>query len=293
MLNPQGRVICDILLYRTPNTRYDCKFSQPGEASEDDELMIECDASLASGLANTLYAYRVRRKVALEILPDQQVWCLYPNLGDAGISSSARDQGVKELLNLEAFRREELLSADMTIVNDPRVDSMGLRILAKTTSDIDQIKAALGGHNVIQTNVKDYTIHRYNLGIGEGPDDHPEGNCLPLECNADLMGSVSFNKGCYLGQELTARIHFTGVVRKRLMPCLLDVEKGDRLNLPLLPGSDIVDADGKKLGSLRHVMRNHALSLLRQDIITPQTKLSLEATGVALTTWRPYWWNIG
>ena len=36
-----------------------------------------------------------------------------------------------------------------------------------------------------------------------------------------LTGTVSFNKGCYLGQELTARTHHTGVVRKRVMPIAL------------------------------------------------------------------------
>jgi hypothetical protein len=43
---------------------------------------------------------------------------------------------------------------------------------------------------------------------------------LPLESNLELLGGVSFTKGCYLGQELTARTHSRGVTRKRLMPVL-------------------------------------------------------------------------
>ena len=43
------------------------------------------------------------------------------------------------------------------------------------------------------------------------------GEALPLEYNLDGVNAVSFDKGCYIGQELTARTHFTGVIRKRIM----------------------------------------------------------------------------
>lgn len=70
-----------------------------------------------------------------------------------------------------------------------------------------------------------YTAARYALGVGEGVADFPVGSSLPLECNGAQLHGVSFNKGCYLGQELTARSHHTGVIRKRLMPLqLLDME---------------------------------------------------------------------
>lgn len=297
MLNAQGRVICDVLFYRTPRTRFDCEFTPPGEASEHDELLIECDAGLANGLANTLYGYRVRRKVSLEILYDQQVWCLYPNLHNKSVASFAQDSDDKQLLDLKALKHTDIVTDDVTIVSDPRIDLMGLRIITRAQAGVEQIKAVLGSqlseHPISESSVQKYTVHRYNLGLGEGPKDHLESNCFPLECNADLTGSVSFDKGCYLGQELTARVHFTGVVRKRLMPCLLDLDKNKPLELPLVAGSDIIDSNGKRVGVLRHVVRNHALSLMRHEQILPDAKLSLEATKVKLTTWRPYWWNVG
>lgn len=62
--------------------------------------------------------------------------------------------------------------------------------------------------------MSDYHLHRLKYSIPEGPDDWPS---LPLEGNLDLMNGVDYKKGCYVGQELTARTHHRGVVRKRIV----------------------------------------------------------------------------
>ena len=51
----------------------------------------------------------------------------------------------------------------------------------------------------------DYDTLRLRLGVAEGPQEMPEGKCFPLEYNVDYLHGVSFHKGCYIGQELTAR----------------------------------------------------------------------------------------
>ena len=48
------------------------------------------------------------------------------------------------------------------------------------------------------------------------------GNKLPFMFNADIFNGFSFNKGCYLGQEIVARAYFTGIVRRRVFPFILD-----------------------------------------------------------------------
>ena len=47
-----------------------------------------------------------------------------------------------------------------------------------------------------------------------------------MEYNLDGLHSISFTKGCYVGQELVARTHFRGAVRKRLMPVVLKPQAG-------------------------------------------------------------------
>ena len=73
-----------------------------------------------------------------------------------------------------------------------------------------------------------YQTRRYLRGVGEGVDELQYGKSFSLENNLDRQGGVSFDKGCYLGQELVARTHSTGVVRKRLMPVLVGPEPPER-----------------------------------------------------------------
>lgn len=312
MLNARGRTICDILVYRTPNTKYTCAFTPPGQATENDELLIECDATLASGLANTLYGYRVRRKVALEILGSQSVWCAFPiiknNLIDTFAGRPITETSIIKTKNVLA-NTKELLSDQLTIVNDPRVDMLGLRILvqdansnndsssSKDDLEFNQLKQSLQSQidlNITRASQKDYTLHRYLLGVGEGQLDHPDGGCLPLECNADLLNSVSFDKGCYLGQELTARIHFTGVVRKRLMPIVIHKATKQQDVMPYAKDSEILSKSGdtsKKVGTLRNQVGGYGLALLRHDLIDETTELVHEGTLTKISTWKPYWWR--
>lgn len=68
-------------------------------------------------------------------------------------------------------------------------------------------------------------VQKQSLVVNQLLDGVAEGkslqNRIPLECNLDLLNYISFNKGCYIGQELTARTKFKGLVRKRLVPFIV------------------------------------------------------------------------
>lgn len=63
-----------------------------------------------------------------------------------------------------------------------------------------------------------YSVLRRLMGVAEGSELTSR---TALECNQEFLGAVSFSKGCYLGQELTARSQFTGVIRKRIVPVMI------------------------------------------------------------------------
>lgn len=85
-------------------------------------------------------------------------------------------------------------------VPDPRLAALGRRWLAPADG------AAQGWH-----------AHRKALGIAEGVDELGSDKTLWLECNADLLNGVSFTKGCYVGQENTARMNWRNKVNRRLV----------------------------------------------------------------------------
>ena len=63
-----------------------------------------------------------------------------------------------------------------------------------------------------------YEVLRRLSGIAEGSEITGK---TPIECNQEFLNAISFSKGCYLGQELTARTNFTGVIRKRVIPVII------------------------------------------------------------------------
>ncbi|WP_312488856.1 folate-binding protein [Sphingomonas sp.] len=95
--------------------------------------------------------------------------------------------------------------------DDPRLAELGKRWLAPAAG------AA----------ATDWTAHRLSLGVTEGVGELGSGETLWLECNARELNGVSFTKGCYVGQENTARMHHRAKVNRRLVVAPLG-EAGDR-----------------------------------------------------------------
>ncbi|MDX1694972.1 MAG: hypothetical protein R3208_14495 [Ketobacteraceae bacterium] len=84
-------------------------------------------------------------------------------------------------------------------------------------------------------------LHRNGLFLVDEPH---RGAFLPQELNYDQMDGISFNKGCYKGQEVVARIHFKGQVKQRLTAF--------HCASPCEAGSAVLNAEGKKCGEILH-----------------------------------------
>ena len=79
-----------------------------------------------------------------------------------------------------------------------------------------------------------YDFYRYKYCIAEGPREIISGISLPLETNLDLLGGISFEKGCFIGQEVNARVKWRGLIKKKYVPIELinsgQSNKGINLN---------------------------------------------------------------
>jgi tRNA-modifying protein YgfZ len=150
--------------------------------------------------------------------------------------------------------------------HDPRHPELGQRILAETRFATDIASATNGSKATPEV----YHAHRIALGVPEGGKDYDFGDAYPHEANFDLFNGVSFTKGCYVGQEIVARMQHKTVVRKRVVGVegLADLPQ-DR--------PDVIAGEAV-IGKLGSVSGRYGLAMMRLD-----RAAEFDSKGVALT----------
>lgn len=287
-LTPHGRILVDVYVYRVPNAT-----AKQDDGSEDlDTWYIEVDASSASTLMKHLKKHKLRSKFKLEKMPEDGISVLYSTKDLASELREAQDSiyagGPNPRPSVSAKR-----------------DQKAYRYLMKRTSSTSQwiIKQAETENG--------YKFGRFKMGLAEGQSELISEHSLPQESNIDLVNGIDFQKGCYLGQELTIRTHHTGVVRKRVlpvqlyMPLIAEPESSDGTDTPanrtnwlpeLTPpaGADISRVSSRKTrstGKLLGVQGNRGLALCRLEMMT-DLKLTGEATSYdPETEYSVTWWD--
>uniref|UniRef100_A0A452XCE8 CAF17 C-terminal domain-containing protein n=1 Tax=Aegilops tauschii subsp. strangulata TaxID=200361 RepID=A0A452XCE8_AEGTS len=138
-----------------------------------------------------------------------------------------------------------------------------------------------------------YLLWRIENGVAEGSTEIPKGEAIPLEYNLAGLNAISFDKGCYIGQELIARTHHRGVIRKRLIPLKFVDENDKELEQAVAPGSDVVDdASGKKVGTVSTALGSRGMGLLRLDAALKEnaTLAISDKRDVRVKAIKPDWW---
>ncbi|WP_164158330.1 CAF17-like 4Fe-4S cluster assembly/insertion protein YgfZ, partial [Sandarakinorhabdus rubra] len=101
-----------------------------------------------------------------------------------------------------------------------------------------------------------HDAHRHAVGVPDSADIGSD-ELLWLETGADLLDGVSFTKGCYVGQENTARMHHRDKVRRRLVPVSIEGDPG--------AATEVTDAQGRSCGRLRSRNGDKAIVHLRLE----------------------------
>ena len=209
----------------------------------DDGLLIDCERSQAGMLVARLSRFRLRAKVAVS---DRS----------ATVTVAA------------AWGREPPPLSDAVVAADPRLPDAGWRIIsaARISPTAD---------------AADWDLHRLALGLPDGARDLEAERTVLLEAGFDELNGVSWSKGCYMGQELTARTHYRGLLKRRLVP--VDVQG----ELPP-PGSPVL-RDGVEVGTMRSGRGTRGLAVLRLDQLD---SVALECNGVELVPRVPSWMRL-
>ena len=208
-----------------------------------DTWLLDCEAGRGADLFRRLRMYRLRSKVELaDVTADWAVAALPGTEGRAALDLPAEPGAARPLADGMAFV-------------DARLAGLGARaLLPKATA-----RDTLAGLGLAEVGPEAWDRLRLSLGVPDGSRDLVPDKTVLLEANYDSLNAIAWDKGCYMGQELTARTKYRGLLKKRLAPVLLDGPAPE-------PGTLIL-RDGREVGEMRSSRDGIGLALLRIETL--------------------------
>lgn len=259
-LNKPGRVLYDAIIFKRHNETNSC--------------LIECDEAVENDLKKHLMMFRVRKKINIESTSNElSVWASFRN------DCSSTDS------ETQTITTPKNPSDSVIACLDPRLNQLGVRFIAPSSFQIGNFQKIFENTECVLSNVKyDYTEHRYVHGVSEGSKEIPPTKIFPFEANCDFLHGISFHKGCYLGQEFTARTYHTGVIRRRIMPLVMETENAINFEFD----TPISNETDQAIGKLKGIRNKHAIATLKIDQALSSNSLKIGT--LTASTHRPSWW---
>ena len=249
-LTPQGKYLHDFFL-----------------AERDEILFLDCEAARRADLKRRLTLYRLRSKVSIE--EADPALAAYAVFGPGALAA----------LGLRHEAGVALPLGSGIAYADPRLAEAGGRVIL-AAAEAAEIFAACG---IAAAPGETYDRWRLELGLPDGSRDIDVDKSVLLECGFEDLRGVDFAKGCYMGQEVTARTKYRGLVKRRLVPVAIDGPAPAR-GTPLMLGE-------AEAGEMRSSAGDVGLALIRlerlQEAVSQGRPLTTD--GVRLTPRKPDW----
>ncbi|MDG2242122.1 MAG: folate-binding protein [Rhodospirillaceae bacterium] len=220
-LTPQGKFLHEFMI-----------------AGRPDRLLLDCEAGRRDDLLTRLKRYRLRSKVEI-------------NEEDNLIVAAAWGGSPSDNFTLSDEKGAAALLDDGFVFRDPRLTQAGLRLIFSSNT----IEKTCADAGFTPSDQATYDAHRIALGLPDGSRDLEIEKALLLENGFEELGGIDFQKGCYVGQELTARTHYRALIKKRLLPVLIE---GDAP-----PPGTALSVNGKDAGEMRSSSGVYGLALVR------------------------------
>ncbi len=274
LLTPQGKFLHDFFITERLGT-----------------LFLEVEKNRLEDLQKRLKIYKLKADVELDDVSDlYQIWAFW---GDQ----------VEKKFNLPLIPGNACIEERDIFYVDPRWPEMGVRGLFYNTTKSQNERVNLETQMTVsiphplsiasspmlfqkflaqgfqQVKFEGYDQKRLQQGLPDGSRDMMIERAIPLECGLDDLRAISWTKGCYMGQELTARTKHRGLVRKRYFPVKFE-------STPPELGTKIMQGE-EDVGEIYSSNGTFALARLKLEALMKEAPLS--ANHNSLSVIKPEW----
>ena len=221
-----------------------------------DKVMLDCHVDDLLPLAKALHHYQLREQIAFEDL--RADYHIYASWGEDGAEDGRKD-GIAPTAPTEGL-----------CYADPRLPALGWRLVLPADAALPATAT-----------LADYHAHRIALTVPDGHTDAQHGKTIANELRLGDLHGISYEKGCYVGQELTARTHFRSPPKKQLMAVHYSAE------LPAPTPGTLVLRGTREVGQVFSCRNGRGIAILRVEELAKPGQLT--AGDLVLTAVAPAW----
>ena len=185
LLTPQGKFLYEFIIVKHKSGYF-----------------IDCEKSQSEEIFKQLNMYKIRSKLEILNLSNEFV------VASFGYKKYLSIEGSKNILGFTFRYRED------PIILDPRNKDLGARLII----NLEKLYLSLKKLDLKNGKIENYHIQSHKLGVVSKNLNKLQNKLFGIECNFEELNGIDFKKGCYVGQENTARIKLKNKLSKRLFP---------------------------------------------------------------------------
>ncbi len=246
LLTPQGKYLYDFIIIKHKSG-----------------FFLDCEKKTIENLYKQLNLYKLRSKV--EIL----------NLSNEFVVASLTKEKFLELENSKDEVGFTIKFREDPILLDPRSDKLGARLVI----NLEKLYLSIKKLELEVSDVAEYYNYSHKLGIAQIDTYNLQNKIFGIECNFEELNGIDFRKGCYVGQENTARIKLKDKLNKRLFA--VKVQEGEIT-------SDEITSDNKNIGKLL-INNENPFALLKLENKKFNFDVDLRCGDAKIKALKPNW----
>ena len=246
LLTPQGKYLYDFIIIKHKSG-----------------FLLDCEKEIIDDLYKKLNLYKLRSKV--EIL----------NLSNEFVVASLSKEKFLEIENSKDKEGSTIKFREDPIFLDPRSKELGARLII----NLEKLYLSLKKLGLEISEVDEYHNHSHLLGIPQVDTKYLQDKIFGIECNFEELNGIDFRKGCYVGQENTARIKLKDKLNKRLFA--IKVLEG-QIN------SEEITFQNKNIGRLL-INNKYPFALFKLENKKFDFDIDLKCGDAKIKALKPYW----